>query len=43
MAEMRDVALRKGASGGHFWVELEKTARKMIESGLELADGAEAA
>ena len=41
MAEMHDAALRKGASGRHDWAELEKTARKMVESSLELADRVE--
>lgn len=43
MAETRDAALRRGASGVHDWAELEKAARKMIESSLELADGVESA
>lgn len=43
MAEMHDAAHRRGASGSHDWAELEKTIRKMNESGLELADGVEAA
>ena len=38
MAEMHDAALRKGASGRHDWAKLEKTASKMVESSLELAD-----
>ena len=42
MAEMHDSALRKGASGGRDWTELEKTARKIIESSLKLADSVEA-
>lgn len=41
MAEMHNAALRKGASGRHDWAELEKTARKMVESSLELADRVE--
>lgn len=41
MAEMHDAALRKGASGRHDWAELEKTAGKMVESSLELADRVE--
>ena len=32
-----------GAAGEHDWAELEKAARKMIESSLELADSVEAA
>lgn len=43
MAEMHDAALRKGASGRHDWAELEKTAGKMVESSLELADRVESA
>lgn len=43
MAEMHDAAFRMGAAGEHDWAELEKAARKMIESGLELADSVEAA
>ena len=43
MAEMHDAALRRGAAGCHDWVGLENTARKMIESSLEIADGMEAA
>lgn len=43
MAEMHDAAHQRGASSRHNWAELEKTARKMNESGLELADGVEAA
>lgn len=43
MAEMHDAALRRGAAGCHDWAELENTARKMIESSLEIADGVEAA
>lgn len=43
MAEMHDAAFRMGAAGEHDWAELEKTARKMIESSLELADSVEAA
>jgi transposase-like protein len=43
MAEMHDAALRKGASGCHGWAELVKTARKMVESSLELADRMESA
>lgn len=39
--EMHDAALRRGASGCHDWAELEKTARKMVESSLELADRVE--
>ena len=31
------------AAGEHDWAELEKAARKMIESSLELADSVEAA
>lgn len=42
MAEMHDAAFRMGAAGEHDWAELEKTARKMIESSLELADSVEA-
>lgn len=41
--EMHDAALRKGASGCHDWAELEKAARKMAESSLELADRMESA
>ena len=37
-AELHDTALRRGASGCHDWAELEKTARKIIESSLKLAD-----
>lgn len=37
MAEMHDTAFMKGASGCHDWAELEKNARKMVESSLELA------
>ena len=43
MAEMHDAAFRMGAAGEHDWAELEKAARKMIESSLELADSVEAA
>ena len=43
MTELHDAAHRRGASSRHDWAELEKTARKMNESGLELADGVEAA
>ena len=43
MAEMHDATFRMGAAGEHDWAELEKTARKMIESSLELADSVEAA
>lgn len=43
MAEMHDAAFRMSAAGEHDWAELEKTARKMIESSLELADSVEAA
>ena len=38
MAELHDAALRRGASCCHDWAELEKTAGKMVESSLELAD-----
>lgn len=38
MAEMYDAALRRGTSGCHNWAEPEKTAKKMVESSLELAD-----
>lgn len=43
MAEMHDAAFRMGAAGEHDSAELEKAARKMIESSLELADSVEAA
>ena len=43
MAEMHDAAFRMGAAGEHDWAELEKAARKMIESSLELVDSVEAA
>ena len=43
MAEMHDAAFRMGAAGEHDWAELEKAARKIIESSLELADSVEAA
>lgn len=43
MAEMHDAAFRMGAAGEHNWAELEKAARKMLESSLELADSVEAA
>lgn len=43
MTEMRDAELRRGASGCHDWAELGDTARKMVESSLELADGVETA
>ena len=43
IAEMHDAAFRMGAAGEHDWAELEKAARKMIESSLELADSVEAA
>lgn len=43
MAEMHDAAFRMGAAGEHDWAELEKAARKMLESSLELADSVEAA
>lgn len=43
MAEMHDAELRKGASGRHDWAELEKTARKMAESSLELVDRVDSA
>lgn len=43
MAEMHDATHQRGASSRHDWAELEKTARKMNESGLKLADGVEAA
>ena len=39
---MRDGTLRRGASGGDDWAELEKTARNTIESSPELADSVEA-
>lgn len=42
MAEMHDTAFMKGASGCHDWGELEKNARKMVESSLELAVRVEA-
>ena len=35
---MHDTALRRGTSGCHDWAELEKTARKIVESSLKLAD-----
>lgn len=43
MAELHDTALRRGASDRHDWDELERTARKMVESSLELADRVESA
>lgn len=43
MAEMHDAALRRGTSGCHNWAEPEKTTRKMVKSGLELADRMESA
>lgn len=43
MAEIHDAAFRMGAAGEHDWAELEKAARKTIESSLELADSVEAA
>lgn len=43
MAEMHNAAFRMGAAGEHDWAELEKAARKMIASSLELADSVEAA
>lgn len=43
MTEMHDATLRKGASGCHDWAELEKTARKTVESSLELAERVESA
>lgn len=43
MTEMRDAELRRCASGCHDWAELGETARKMVESSLELADGVETA
>lgn len=43
VAEMHDAAFRMGAAGEHDWAELEKAARKMIASSLELADSVEAA
>ena len=43
MAEMHDAELRKDASGRHDWAELEKTARKMAESSLELVDRVDSA
>ena len=43
MAELHDAALRRGASCCHDWAELEKTAGKMVESSLELADRVESA
>lgn len=42
-AELHDVALRRGASDCHDWADLEKTARKMVESSLEFADRMESA
>ena len=42
-AELHDAALRRGASGCHDWAKLEKTAGKMDESSMELADSVEAA
>lgn len=42
-AKLHDTALRRGASGCHDWAELEKTARKIVESSLELADRVESA
>lgn len=41
--ELHDAALRRGASGCHDWAKLEKTARKMVETSLELADRMESA
>lgn len=35
---MHETALRRGASSCHDWAELEKTARKIVESSLKLAD-----
>lgn len=35
-AELHDTALRRGASSCHDWAELEKTARKIVESSLSL-------
>ena len=43
MAEIHDAALRRGTSGCHNWAEPEKTTRKMVKSGLELADRMESA
>lgn len=43
MAEMHDAAFRMGAAGEHDRAELEKAARKIIESSLELAGSVEAA
>ena len=43
LAPIQAAASRMGAVGEHDWAELEKTARKMIESSLELADSVEAA
>jgi len=43
MAEMHGPALRRGAPGRHDWAEPERTARKMVESGLELAGRVESA
>ena len=43
MAEMHDAALRRGTSGCHNCAEPEKTTRKMVKSGLELADRMESA
>ena len=43
MAELHDAAQRRGASCCHDWAELEKTAGKMVESSLELADRVESA
>lgn len=43
MAEMHDEALRRSTSDGQDWAELKKTARKVIESCLEFADGMESA
>ena len=37
MTEVHDAALLKVALGCHDWAELEKSARKMVESSLELA------
>lgn len=43
VAEMHEAALRRGTSGCHDWAELERTAKKMVESNLEIADRVESA
>lgn len=43
MNELYDEGCRRGIEGRVDWAQLEAKARKMIESGLELADRVETA